>query len=253
MSGLSLQHVTVRYGEMIAVDDVSLDAPIGRIVSLVGPNGAGKTTLLGVASGALPRSTGEVSLAGVALSGPPHRFAAAGVARTFQIPRFMPKDTVVENVRLGATLQTGYHWLPDLVGGPRARRGAIQCDRRAREAIRRVGLDAVSDRPAGELSYGQVRLMELARALSTAPRIVLLDEPAAGLNDDETVALGQLLVELVRDDDIGVVLVEHHLGLVTGISDSLYVLNAGALIASGEPSVVVADPVVREAYTGGHS
>lgn len=253
MNGLSLKHVTVRYGEMIAVDHVSLEAPIGHIVSLVGPNGAGKTTLLGVASGTLPRSTGEVTLAGDDLSGPPHRFAAAGVARTFQIPRFMPNDTVVENVRLGATLQTGHNWLSDLVGGPRSRRRAIECDRLARNAIRHVGLEAMSDRPAAELSYGQVRLMELARALSTSPRIILLDEPAAGLNDDETVALGQLLVELVRNEEIGIVLVEHHLGLVTGISDSLYVLNAGELIASGEPSVVVTDPVVREAYTGAHT
>lgn len=250
MTTLSLRHVTVRYGEMVAVDDVSIDAPVGRIVSLVGPNGAGKTTLLGVASGQLQPTNGEITLAGAPLSGAPHHFAAAGVSRTFQIPRFMPAQTVVDNVRLGATLRTGHHLLTDLFGGARARRRAIECDRLARSALGRVGLDAAGDKPAEELSYGQIRLMEIARALAAGPRIILLDEPAAGLNEDETTALGQLLVDLVSDEDVGVVLVEHHLGLVTGISDALYVLNAGALIASGDPAEVVADPAVLEAYTG---
>lgn len=250
MNDLLLRHVTVRFGLLTAVDDVTIEIAAGCITSLVGPNGAGKSTLLGAASGAIRPVAGEIRIDDHAVSGGSHHFARVGIRRTFQTPRVMPAATLVDNVMVASAFADRGGLLADLFDTVRrARRERAHRDS-AERALDRVGLLERASDPAGSLSYGQVRLLELARALAPAPRFLLLDEPAAGLNDDETDLLGDLLSDLATEEGIGVVLVEHNLRLVTTISRVIHVLNFGQLIASGPPDEIVRNPAVVEAYTG---
>lgn len=249
MTALSLDGVTVRYGSLVAVDAVSLSFGRGRVTSVVGPNGAGKSTLLGAVSGAIQPDGGTIALGGLAMSGGPHTFAHEGIRRTFQTPRVMLSETLLENVLVASgpgRLGTVFSDLFDTVRGDRRERSRGD---EAEAALEQVGLGGRSAELAGALSYGQVRLLELARALVGDPKFLLLDEPAAGLNDGETELLGGLLQD-VAACGIGVVLVEHNLKLVTTISETIHVLNFGQLIASGSPDDIVRDPAVIEAYTG---
>lgn len=252
MSELTLREVSMAYGAVQALDAVSLRLPAGQITSLVGPNGAGKSTLLGVASGQLRPTAGEVQVDGRRLSsGRPHRVAAAGIRRSFQTPRMLPARTVLENVVVGCHAERPAHLLEELLGTRRQRAAEKEMWDAASRALAIVGLDSHAERPAGSLSYGQVRLMEIARAVAGRPQLLLLDEPAAGLNNRETDRLGDLLLGLVGDHGMGVVLVEHNLGLVQRLSEQIYVLNFGRIIAAGPPDQVTRDPAVVAAYTGG--
>lgn len=251
MKELTFRDVSMSYDAVQALDAVSLRLPAGQITSLVGPNGAGKSTLLGVASGQLRPTGGEVQVDGRTLTyGRPHRVAAAGIRRSFQTPRMLPARTVLENVVVGCADRRA-HLLEELLGTRRQRTAEKDMWEAASRALAVVGLDSHADRPAGSLSYGQVRLMEIARAVAGRPELLLLDEPAAGLNTRETDRLGDLLLALVRDHGMGVVLVEHNLGLVQRLSEQIYVLNFGRLIAGGPPDQVTRDPAVVAAYTGG--
>jgi ABC-type branched-subunit amino acid transport system ATPase component len=249
---LCIDGVEVRYGGVVALADMSITFRRGEITSIVGPNGAGKSTLLGAATGHRSLAAGGIMLDDRVM--PAKRraamhFARAGIRRTFQTSRLVADMTVVDNVRIGGYQTHRSRLLDDLLDTPRRRRSERDSYEEALSALRVVGLEDVARTNAGAISYGQVRLVEVARALMGRPQYLLLDEPAAGLNDVETDALGSLLTKLVTSG-MGVVLVEHNLGLVMSISSAIHVLNFGRLIASGPPDVVADDPAVIEAYTG---
>jgi branched-chain amino acid transport system ATP-binding protein len=232
---LEVRDVTVRFGGVVALDGLSLRHDAGGIVGLIGANGAGKTTFINVLSGAVRPRRGHAVLDGRELTGlPAHRIARAGVARTFQNLQLFGSLTVLDNV---------------LVPAKAARRAGERDRQHALDLLRRVGLGDAARRRPGELAYGEQRRLELARALALDPRLVLLDEPLAGLAGAETDELLELFTGL-RDSGVTVLLVEHDVASVLRISDRVLVLDHGTLLADGTPQVIAADPAVGEAYLG---
>lgn len=248
---LEVRDVSVRFGGVQALAGASLVARPGDITAVIGPNGAGKTTLLGVISGAVTPVSGSVLLEGTALDGKPtFARAAAGVVRTFQNLEVFSNMTVLENVLTGAHMLARYSLLDSVLRTPSFR----QEERRLRELcmtkLEFVGLADKHAANAADLPYGDQRLLELARALACGPRLVLLDEPAAGMNNRETAQLG-VIIRRIRDElGVGVVLVEHDMELVMDISDRITVLNFGSVLAEGSPREVQDNPEVVAAYLG---
>jgi branched-chain amino acid transport system ATP-binding protein len=230
------------FGGLRAVDGVSFAAAEGALTALIGPNGAGKTTLFNLATSLLRPDAGELSFYGLPLTGlPPHAVARLGLLRTFQTARVFPGMTVRENVLVGA------HRL--LRGHGRGRRSEREMAAHADALIEVVGLGAVRELAATSLPMGAQKLVELCRALLARPRLLLLDEPAAGLNDAETAELAALLLAL-RDAGTGILLVEHNMALVMAVADRVVVLDLGRIIAEGTPAEIQRDPAVRAAYLG---
>jgi ABC-type branched-subunit amino acid transport system ATPase component/ABC-type branched-subunit amino acid transport system permease subunit len=251
---LSIDSVSIAFGGLRAVSDVSFDVKEGTITALIGPNGAGKTTLFNAISRQQGLSGGRISFNGVDLTRlSPANAARLGMARTFQGLRIFVNMSVVENVLVGCHRHERSGFWSCCLGLPRQRAEERRSRERAMDALALVGLVDVADKPAVSLPYGQQRLVEIARALASEPRLLLLDEPAAGMNASERADLVRKIAT-IRDAGVTVLLVEHDISLVMGISDTVNVLNYGRLIASGSPEVVKQDRGVIEAYLGtGHA
>ncbi|MSO40233.1 MAG: ABC transporter ATP-binding protein [Ilumatobacteraceae bacterium] len=236
MALLEIREVMVRFGGVMAVGGVDLDVQAGEITGLIGPNGAGKTTLFNVISGMQDPTAGMVSVNGVDISHEsPHRRAKRGLARTFQRLELFASLTVRDNVRVAAELAS-----------------LTNIDSTVNRLLEKVGVSHLADKTAGELPTGSARLVEIARALATGPQLLLLDEPASGLDESESDRLGKLLRELTGEG-LGVLLVEHDMSLVMRVCDSIYVLDLGMIIAHGTPEYIQHDPHVLQAYLGAPS
>jgi len=244
---LTINGATRRFGGLTAVDSVSTTVAKGELVGVIGPNGAGKTTLFNLISGFTPLSAGEVHFKGRRIDGQkPFRIARLGIGRTFQNLRIFPNMSVFDNVSVGAAGMLGVNAAGAVFGG-KARSEAIS--RRAWAALEQVGLQGLAGELAANISYGRRKYLEIARALAMEPELIILDEPAAGLNDTETRELAAFIKRL-HGDGMTVLLVEHDMGLVMGICERVVVLATGRKIADAAPEVVRKDPAVLEAYLG---
>lgn len=233
---LEAHSVVVNFAGLLALDKVTMQVGVGEIVGLIGPNGSGKTTLVNVISGAIPPTAGRVIVNGTDVTGrKPYRITRAGVARTFQSVRLFGTLSVAENIEL-AGLGTG------------SSRSTAR--RRARELIDRFDLGDLAEVPAGSLAYGQERTVEIARALATGATFLLLDEPAAGLNETESAALLAKLSQVPEAFGCGILIIDHDMNLIMRLCDRLHVLNEGRTIAEGNAAQIRSDPVVVEAYLG---
>ena len=234
--------ITIQFGGLVAVGDASLQIAPGRIHGLIGPNGAGKTTLFNAISGLVRPRAGAIRFDGVdVLPWPAHRRAAAGIRRTFQSVQLVRRFTVLENVLVG--MQTSFG-----LGVAGAQERAAQ--EQVRQALAFLGIEASILTPLERLSFAEQRLTEIARAIVSRPKLLLLDEPAAGLSPAEVTQLDRLLRQLRDEWGTTILLVEHVLSLVLGVSDGITVLENGRVIADGSPAAISADPVVRAAYLG---
>nr|WP_302982062.1 high-affinity branched-chain amino acid ABC transporter ATP-binding protein LivG [Plesiomonas shigelloides] len=248
---LQVTDLSMRFGGLLAVNGVALELHPGEIISVIGPNGAGKTTIFNCLTGFYRPSGGQILLQGAPIQHlPGHQIARLGVVRTFQHVRLFKEMTAVENLLVAQHrhLHTG------LFGGlfkTRAFRAAeAQALETAEYWLQKIGLTEHANRMAGNLAYGQQRLLEIARCMVTRPKVLMLDEPAAGLNPKETEALDALILDLRANHDVAILLIEHDMKLVMGISDRIYVVNQGTPLASGTPAQIRHHPDVIRAYLG---
>ncbi|MCF3948649.1 ABC transporter ATP-binding protein [Acidiphilium sp. AL] len=247
---LELQGAGISFGGLHAVDDLSFAVEKGHIVALIGPNGAGKTTVFNMITGVYRPTKGKVCFQGQEITGwQPHAIARAGIMRTFQTIRLFPAMSVFENVRAGGHLRAQQYWWQGMLSLPAQRREETALAERTHEILCKLDLDRFANEPATSLPYGVQRRVELARTLAAEPKLVILDEPAAGLNDAESSALNRTIFG-IRDSGITVLLVEHDMNVVMNVTDHIVVINFGRKIAEGNAAAIRSNPQVIEAYLG---
>jgi branched-chain amino acid transport system ATP-binding protein len=250
LSLLAVKELCKRFGGLQAVGQVSFEVRPGTIKALIGPNGAGKTTLFNLIFGTLRPDSGQVVFAGTPIQGrPPHEVAARGMARTFQHIRLFPKMSALDNIAVGRHVHSRAGFVAGMLGLPWARREQRAVRAKALEVMRFLGIDGLAEADATSLAYGQQRIVELGRALACEPRLLLLDEPAAGLNMRETAEMARLIAR-IRDTGVTVLLVEHDMTLVMDISDEIVVLSYGQKIADDAPLAIQRHPEVIQVYLG---
>jgi branched-chain amino acid transport system ATP-binding protein len=247
---LNLKDLTIKFGGVTALNNVNLELKEGEILALIGPNGAGKTTVFNLITGVYKPTSGNVFLGDVAIDGKKrHHITKLGIARTFQNIRLFGDMTTLENVITGTDVRNKVGLVGSMLGTPRSRREEKASIAKAYEILKFIGIDEYADRLAKNLPYGVQRRLEIARALGTEPKILLLDEPAAGFNPQEKVELA-VIIKKIRDAGYTILLIEHDMSLIMGISDRVVVLDFGQKIADDLPSVVQNDPQVIAAYLG---
>jgi branched-chain amino acid transport system ATP-binding protein len=243
--------ISKRFGGVRAVNDVSLRVMPGEIVSLIGPNGAGKTTTFNLVSGVLPPSEGKILFQGQDVSGlKSSDFAKLGIGRTFQNLALFRHGTVVENLLVGRHVHFQYSVLESLMFWGRSRREEIAAREKVEQIIEFLEIEELRDKPVSQLAYGQQKRVELGRAMACEPSLLLLDEIVAGMNREEKEDIGRFTLDIRDEFGIAVLMIEHDMQVVMDLSDRVYVLDFGSLIAEGTPAEVAANPVVLQAYLG---
>lgn len=252
MSAILQAHgISKHFGGVKAVQDISFELPEGKIVSIIGPNGAGKTTVFNLVSGIYPLDGGRVVLDGTEIGGmKQHLITRNGIARTFQNIRLFKGLSILENVMTAADPRSAYSLFDTLVLSPAMRRRERETREEARRVLSLVGLDHLGDENPENLPYGLQRRLEIARALATGPRVLLLDEPAAGLNPSEVTGFIDLVYRLHGEFGLSIMLIEHRMQVVMEMSDWIYVMNFGRLLAQGLPGEIQKNPEVIKAYIG---
>ncbi|HOG00070.1 MAG TPA: ABC transporter ATP-binding protein [Clostridia bacterium] len=248
---LETRKLTVRFGGLTAVNSVSMSVPEGSITGIIGPNGAGKTTLFNMITAAVEPSSGQVIYNGASILGlGPDEIARIGISRTFQNIRVCSRMTALENVIISIQRVPPYSVFAAMLGLPSVKRKDREAREQALGYLKMLGIGSYANSLASEMPYGQQRRLEIARAIATRPKLLLLDEPAAGMNNEECRELTGLIRELREKLDLTVVLIEHHMEVVMRLCDNIYVLNLGSLLREGKPSQIQSDAEVIKAYLG---
>lgn len=248
---LKVENVTLRFGGLVANNDVCMEIPDDRITGLIGPNGAGKTTFFNIISGVYKPNEGSITFEGEHIQGlRPYQINEKGIARTYQVINLFKKMSVLDNVIVGMHSRLDEGFFSSMLKTKKERQEEKGAREKAFELLQFVGLDKYAGDEAGSLSYGEQRLLEICRAMASDPKLLLLDEPAAGMNATEKVELNRLLKKILSRG-IGILIIEHDMKLMMGITDYIYVLNYGKKLAEGTPSEIQNNPDVITAYLGG--